>query len=35
VLTETEQSPELVRTPYRVTKQMLYDAVVALEKYNK
>lgn len=35
VLTETEQSPELVRTPYRVTKQMLYDAVVALEEYNK
>ena len=35
VLTKTEQSPELVRTPYQVTKQMLYDAVVALEEYNK
>ncbi len=35
VLTETEKSPEFARTPYKVTKQMLYDAVVALEKYNK
>ncbi|WP_110954169.1 iron-containing alcohol dehydrogenase family protein [Anaerosinus massiliensis] len=34
VLAKTEQSPELVRTPYKVTKQMLHDAVVALEEYN-
>ena len=33
VLVETEKSPELVRTPYKVTKEMLYDAVLRLEAY--
>lgn len=35
VLTKTEASPELVRTPYQVTKAMLYQAVVDLEAYNQ
>lgn len=35
VLDETAKSHELDRTPYKVTKQMLYDAVTALEEYNK
>lgn len=35
VLVETEKSPELVRTPYKVTKEMLYDAVMRLEAYGK
>lgn len=35
VLTKTEQSPELVQTPYKVTKQMMLDAVLALEEYNQ
>lgn len=35
VLTKTEASPELVRTPYKVTKAMLYQAVVDLEDYNQ
>lgn len=35
ILVETEKSPELVQTPYPVTKEMLRDAVVDLEKYNE
>jgi glycerol dehydrogenase-like iron-containing ADH family enzyme len=35
VLTKTEQSSELVRTPYPVTRAMLYDAIVRLEDYNQ
>lgn len=35
VLTRTAESPELVRTPYKVTKEMLLGAVAALEDYNK
>ncbi|MEN6564883.1 MAG: iron-containing alcohol dehydrogenase family protein [Veillonellales bacterium] len=35
VLTKTEQSSELARTPYPVTKAMLYDAIVRLEDYNR
>lgn len=35
VLTKTEQSAELVRTPYPVTKAILYDAILRLEEYNQ
>ena len=35
VLIETEKSNELVQSPYRVTKEILYEAVVKLEEYNK
>lgn len=33
VLAETEKSNELVQSPYKVTKELLYDAIVALEEY--
>lgn len=35
VLDKTAASPELVRTPYKVTKDMLIKAVLDLEEYNK
>lgn len=35
VLVETEKSQELVQSPYKVTKEMLHEAIVKLEKYHK
>jgi len=35
VLSKTELSSELVRTPYPISKTMLYDSIVGLEVYNR